>query len=215
MDFKNKTVAVIGLGNIGKTIARNLVKSGHSVILSARTLEHAQLLVKELGDLSSAEEVTQSIRDADIIVLAVWLKDIKEIIATNKELFVNKVVIDPSNPIKIDGSGNPQKIIGVNESSGEEIKRWLPASSKLIKALGTLAASLLSENAFSDPRNVLFYATSAQDVRLTAESLIQDIGYLPYYVGDITESIKLEVFGSLNGHVVNLDAANKLVKDSL
>ena len=48
MTTKSK-VAVIGLGNIGKTLAKNLVKGNRQVIIASRNLDDAQTLAHECG----------------------------------------------------------------------------------------------------------------------------------------------------------------------
>jgi len=43
------TTAIIGVGNIGKAVARHLVKGGERVILAGRDNSQADALAKELG----------------------------------------------------------------------------------------------------------------------------------------------------------------------
>ena len=52
----NSKVAVIGLGNIGKVVATNLIKANRPVVLASRKLEDAQTLAKEFGTLAIAAE---------------------------------------------------------------------------------------------------------------------------------------------------------------
>jgi predicted dinucleotide-binding enzyme len=96
------TTAIIGTGNIGGQVARHLVAGGERVVLAARDESHAAALANELGPLASAASVRQAIAGADVVVLAVWLDTTKELIAENGDLLHRKVVVDPSNPIKLD-----------------------------------------------------------------------------------------------------------------
>ena len=61
-------VAIIGLGNIGKTLAQNFVKGNRPVIIASRKLEDAKALAKELGTLATATETGEAIKNAEIIV---------------------------------------------------------------------------------------------------------------------------------------------------
>src|SRR6266540_3458097 len=99
------TTAIIGTGNIGGQVARHLVAGGEQVVLAARDESHAAALANELGPLASAASVRQAIAGADVVVLAVWLDTTKELIAENGDLLHGKVVVDPSNPIQLDGKG--------------------------------------------------------------------------------------------------------------
>jgi predicted dinucleotide-binding enzyme len=97
--------AIIGVGNICGSLARDLVNGGERVVLAAHNESNAQALAKELGELASATSVEKAITEADVVVFAVWLDTIKELIAEYGDLLKGKVVVDPSNPIAIDDKG--------------------------------------------------------------------------------------------------------------
>lgn len=209
-------IAVIGLGNIGKTVAANLVKSNRPVIIADRTLEKATAAAQTLGSLAKPVTIVEAIKEADIIVLAVWFSTIKELLGTYADELQGKIIIDPSNPIAADENGGFKKIIGEKESAGEIIASLLPANAKLVKALGTLGAASLSAAAFQQPANVIFYATDDTSINGVIEALIHDTGFDALRVGGIEQSIRIEVFGDLHeygalGKPVTLaQAENKL-----
>lgn len=192
-------VAVIGLGNIGKTIAQNLVKGNRPVIIASRELEDAKALAQELGTLSTAYETNEAIKNADIIVLSVWFNTIQEFFDQYRTELQGKIIIDPSNPIAPDENGGFKKIIGEKESAGQLNAAKLPQGAKLVKALGTLGAASLASAAFQSPEKfVLFYATDDTTVDNTVEQLIHDNGFDAVKVGGLDQSIRIEVFGDLH-----------------
>lgn len=197
METKLK-VAVIGLGNIGKVAAANLVKGSRAVIVADRTIEKAMAFAEELGALAQPMQISAAIKEADIIVMAVWFNAIKELLVTYAKELQGKIIIDPSNPIALDEKGGFKKIIGEKESAGEILSSLLPANAKLVKALGTLGAASLKNAAFQNPANVLFFATDDTGINAAAEQLIQDSGFEPVRVGGINQSIRIEVFGDLH-----------------
>lgn len=136
-----KKVAVIGLGNIGKVVAANLVKSNRPVIVASRTLESAQSYAQELGALATAVETVEAIKQADIVVLSVWFNTIQEFMKEYAAELVGKIIIDPSNPIAPDENGGFKKIIDEKESACEIILSLVPAGVKFAKALGWLFRS--------------------------------------------------------------------------
>src|SRR5216117_1394320 len=73
--------AIIGIGNIGVTLARHLVRGGEPVVLAAKDEANAAALAQELGDLARAASVEEAIAEADAVVFAVWLDTIKELTA--------------------------------------------------------------------------------------------------------------------------------------
>lgn len=214
---KKSTVAVIGLGNIGKVVAANLVKGNRPVIVADRKLEKATALAQQLGSLAKPMDIPAAIKEADIVVLAVWFNAIKEILSQYAGELRGKIVVDPSNPIAPDDKGGFKKIIGEKESAGETLAALLPPGAKLAKALGTLGAASLSNAAFQQPEAaVLFYATDDTGINGDIEQLIRDNGFEPVRAGGIDQSIRLEVFGELHefgalGKTVTLAEAQTIV----
>ncbi|HXB30720.1 MAG TPA: NAD(P)-binding domain-containing protein [Puia sp.] len=195
---QKSNVAVIGLGTLGTIVASNLVKGNRSVIIADRKLEKAKKLAQQLGNLAQPSEIPDAIKQADILVLAVWFNAIKELINTYAIELEGKIIIDPSNPIAPDEKGGFKKTIGENQSAGEILSSLLPKNAKLAKALGTLSGGSLASAAFLEPAKVLFYATDDTSIDADIEQLIQESGFTPLRVGGIDQSIRLEVFGDLH-----------------
>ena len=193
------TVAIIGLGKIGEIVAANLIKGRRPVILADRNLSKAKELAARLGSLTRPMEIPDAIREADIVLLAVWFDAIKELLVKYASGLRGKIIIDPSNPIAPDGKGGFVKTIGAKESAGQQIAELLPKDAKLVKAFSSLGAPSLAGAAFQQPeRAVLFYATDDAGVNTTVEALIQDSGFDALRIGGIDQSIRIEVFGDLH-----------------
>ena len=191
-------VAVIGLGNIGTAIATNFVKGNRSVIIADRSIEKANALAQQLGKLAKPAAIPDAIKEAGIIVFAVWFDAIKELFTTYSTALQGKIIIDPSNPIAPDEKGGFKKIIDKDQSAGEILSSLLPQNAKLVKALGTLGVASLSAAAFQQPANVLFYATDDAGINTDIAQLIHDAGFEAVRVGGIDQSIRIEVFGDLH-----------------
>ena len=61
------TTAIVGAGNIGRTIAGQLVPGGERVLLAAP--ETPDQLAQQLGDLATATTVPEAIDAADVVIL--------------------------------------------------------------------------------------------------------------------------------------------------
>ncbi len=194
-----KKVAVIGLGNIGKVVAANLVNGNRPVIIASRKFEDAKSLAQKLGDLATPAETLAAIKEADIIVLSVWFDTIKEFLSKYASELQGKIIVDPSNPIAPDDKGGFKKIIGEKESAGQFNASILPKGAKLAKVLGTLGAASLANAAFQKPEAAaLFYATDDTSINADIDQLIRDNGFEPLRVGGLDQSIRIEVFGDLH-----------------
>ncbi len=220
MNTSKTTVAVIGLGNIGKAIAKNLVRGNHSVILASRDIEKTKELAGQLGILATSKEISDAIKEADVIIPAIYFNALKDFIQTFSKELDGKIIIDVSNPIAPDGNGGFKKIINEQESAGKILSDLIPKNAKLIKAFGTLGAGSLLNSAFNEPdQKVLFYASDSTNSNQQIEELITSSGFVPFNVGGIDQSIKIEVFGDLHefgalGKTVTLAEAKSKISHS-
>ncbi len=199
MNTAKTTVAIIGLGNIGKALATNLVKGNHAVILASRDGEKTKELAGQLGNLATVKEIADAIQEADVIIPAMYFNALKEFFQTYSKELEGKIIVDVSNPIAPDGNGGFKKIIGQSESAGKILAELAPQNAKLIKAFGTLGAGSLLSAAFAEPnKKVLFYASDSTNSNQHIEELITHSGFVPFHVGGLDQSIRIEVFGDLH-----------------
>jgi predicted dinucleotide-binding enzyme len=211
------TTAIIGTGNIGGTLARQLVGRGESVVLAAKEEANAASLAQELGELARAASVEDAIAEADAVVFAVWLDTTKELIAKDARLLENKVVVDPSNPLGFDENGQMIRTLPEGQSAGSVVDALLPAGAHYAKAFGTLGADALASAANREPRAVLFYATDDDAAATTIERLIHAAGFEPLKAGGVADAGRIEMPGgdlhqaSLNGALLDLDEARAAV----
>jgi predicted dinucleotide-binding enzyme len=202
------TTAIIGVGNIGSALARHLVSGGEPVVLAANDESHAEALAEELGPRARAASVADAIAGADAVVFAVWLDTIKELIAKDARLLVNKVVVDPSNPLGFDENGQMMRTLPEGESAGSVVAALVPAGAHYVKAFGSLVADAFAGGANREPRVVLFYATDDDAGATAAERLIRAAGFEPLKVGGLADAGRIEVpGGDLQGRVLDLDEA--------
>ena len=206
--------AIVGVGNLGSTVARHLVAGDETVVLAAQDEGHAVGLAHELGPRAEAALVEDAIEVADVVVLALWLDQIKEFVPAQARLLENKIVVDPSNPIGFDESGGMIRTLPDGQSSGSIVAGLLPASTHYVKAFGTLGADSLASSANREPRRVaLFYATDDDVAAAAAERLIRAAGFDPVKAGGAAAAIRMEgpggdlSQGGLNGALLDLDQA--------
>jgi len=212
-----KTIAVIGLGNIGQVVAANLAKSNRSFIAADRNLEKAKALAAQWGATAHASDIASAVKDANMVILSIPFGTITDFMKQYAADLEGKVIIDPSNPIAPDEKGGFKKIIGANQSAGQINAAALPKNAKLVKALGTLAAGSLAASAYHKPEvTALFYATDDTTINAQVEELIADSGFAPVRIGGIDQSIRIEVFGDLHefgalGKTVNATEAKSKI----
>ena len=211
------TTAIIGVGNLGTSVARHLVDGEERVVLAARDESNAIALASELGELASATSVEKAITDADVVVFAVWFDTLKDLIAQHGDLLRGKVVVDPSNPVAQGTNGGFVRTLPDGQSSGSVVARLLPSEAHFVKAFGTLGAQSLASEANRTPRAVLFYATDDDQAAAAIERLISAAGFDPVKAGRVDAALRIETFGALhqfgglNGKVVDGSEARSAV----
>jgi predicted dinucleotide-binding enzyme len=213
----NLSTAIIGVGNLGSTVARLLVAADEVVVLAAQDKEHAQALANELGPNASATSVEDAIASADVVVLAVWLDQIKALVPEQAHLLENKTVVDPSNPIGFE-NGQLVRTLPADQSAASFVEALLPASARYVKAFGTLGADSLASAANRVPRRAtLFYATDDEEAAGTVERLIRAAGFDPLKAGPSADAGRLEgpdgdlSQGGLDGEIVDLNQARAAI----
>jgi predicted dinucleotide-binding enzyme len=211
------TVAIVGVGSIGSALARHLVRGGEAVVLVSKAESHPKALASELGKLARAASVEDAIRAADVVVFAVWLDTMRELIAQHAALLDGKVVVDPSNPIGFDESGQIVRTLPDGQSAGSVVAALLPANAHYVKAFGTLGADALATSADREPLAVLFYATDDDTATTAIERLIRAAEFEPVRAGGVGDAGRIEAPGGdlhqagLNGRILDRAEASAAV----
>jgi len=199
MAISDDTVAIIGTGNIGGTLAADLAAGGQDFVLAGRDEQAARKIAAGLGGHAEAVSVDEAVDRARVLVPAVWLDDFEQFIARYRDLLAGKVIIDPTNLVGPDGAGGYRKVIDEQESSGQLLAGLLPAGAHLVKAFGTLSAGSLAAASRREPdRAVLFYAADDDTAGDLVAGLIRAAGFDPVRVGGLDQSIRIEMFGDLH-----------------
>jgi 8-hydroxy-5-deazaflavin:NADPH oxidoreductase len=212
------TTAIIGVGNIGTALARHLVSGDETVVVAAKNAPNADALAQELGSPARSATVENAIADADAVVFALWLDDMKDVISQYASLLEGKVVIDPSNPLAFDATGQFSRSLPDDQWAGGVVTSLLPAGARYVKAFGTLSAEALAADANREPdRAVLFYATDDDEAAKTVERLIRAAGFDPLKAGGAVDAKRLEAPTgdlhqfALNGELVDLNQARAAI----
>jgi len=197
--ISDSTVAIIGAGTIGSTIAANFAAGGQDFLLAGRDADAARKIAADLDGHAEVVTVDEAVDRAGVLVVAVWLDDFKQFIAQYGPRLAGRVIVDPTNPVGPDGQGGYRKVIGQQESSGQILAGLLPSGAVLVKAFGTLSAPSLAAAARQEPdRAVLFYATDDDAAGALVAGLIRVAGFEPVRIGGLDQSIRIEMLGDLH-----------------
>src|SRR6201996_6697470 len=217
MTISDSTVAIIGTGTIGSTLAAEFAAGGQDFLLAGRDAGVAGKIAASTSGHAEAVSVDEAVQRGGVLGTAVWPGGVRRLIAQYGERLAGKVIVDPSNPVGPDGAGGYRKVIGDQESSGQILAGLLPPGTPLVKAFGALSAPSLAASSRQEPeRAVLFYAADDDAAGDLVANLIQAAGFDPVRVGGLNQSSRIEMFGDLHevgalGRVVTRAEALKAI----
>lgn len=183
------TVAILGLGNMGKGLAKRLAGKTE-LVLGTRDAEGNAEFAKSIG--ASATSFAAAAAAADIVFVALPYDAALDVAALPE--LAGKVVVDMSNPVTPDFSGLK---LGHTTSAAEEIQK-VAATSKVVKGFNTIFASLLSAPETATAAVPVFLAgDDAAAVDQVAE-IVKLAGFDVDKVGGLDGARLLEPVGMLN-----------------
>jgi predicted dinucleotide-binding enzyme len=187
-------ITLIGTGNMGSALAKQLTRAGHAVRITARDLAKAQALAAaHPGALAAAP--AEALAGSDVVIVATGYPDAVPALRSLGSL-AGKVVIDITNPLTADYMG---LTLGYDTSAAEEIAKAVPEA-EVVKAFNTLFAQVLADGPqFADGQvAAAFFAGDSERAKQTAKALIESLGYTPVDAGPLKNSRYLEPLAALN-----------------
>ncbi len=178
-------VAIIGAGNVGRSLATSFVSAGHQVRVSSATADSAAAVAAASGATAVATNEA-AVNGADIVVLAVPTASLIEVAKDLGSALDGKVVVDVTNRPTPDPSGAPQPI-----SLAEELQAAIP-NARVVKAFNTLFASRQADPTIDGTAVDGYVAADDEDARNLGLSLVESIGLRAIDAGPLAVARTLE-----------------------
>ena len=182
-------IGIIGSGNIGGNLGKHWAKAGHEVLFSSRHPDELQSLAREAGGTAKAMSVEKTFEaNADVYLLAVPFKAIDRLAELYAGEYGNKVIIDATNPYPERDGEMAQEVRDSNRNASEYTAMKF-GTAKTAKAFNTIYANDLKEMAFRDTDKLAIpFASQDEDSKMVTQKLIEDIGFDPVYIGDLSKT---------------------------
>ena len=186
-------VTIIGAGNMGRGLAKQLSAAGHQVTVTARDLDKATQLASEFSGVTAAPAAS-ALGNSNVVIVATGYANAAAALHALGDLS-GRVVIDITNPLTDDYMG---LTLGHTTSAAEEIAAAVPGA-QVVKAFNTVFAQVLAGGPELDGQQVpVYYATDSEQARQTVRVLIDSIGFKPVDAGPLKNARYLEPVGGLN-----------------
>lgn len=186
-------ITIIGAGNMGRALVKQLSGAGHQITVTARDLDKARQLASEFPRTAAAEAGSAVGADS-VVIVATGYNDAVPALQSLGDL-AGKIVIDITNPLTADYM---DLTIGHSTSAAEQIAAALPGA-LLVKAFNTVFAQVLAEGPQLAGKQVpVFYASDSERAGQTARALIESTGFTAIDAGPLKNARYLEPVGGLN-----------------
>lgn len=182
------SIGIVGAGNMGRSIATQLAKTGEDVTLTDRNPGKAEAVVDEIaGDGVRAGDVSDALA-SDVVVLALWYPGTTDFAGEHAAELDGKVVVDITNPLD---ESWIRLGIDPSTSSAELLAEQLPGS-RIVKAFNTTHAPPLAEGQVDDvPLDVLL-AGDDEAAKSQVSELVEAAGLRPIDAGRLDNARLLE-----------------------
>jgi predicted dinucleotide-binding enzyme len=185
------TVGIIGVGNIGGTVARLAVRAGYDVVVSnSRGPDTLAGLVAELGPRARAAVVTEAAAAGDLVVVSVPFKAFRDLPAAE---LAGKPVLDTGNYYPQRDGRHPELHAGTTTSS--ELVQGHLAGSRVVKVFNDIYWEHLRDlarPAGAADRSALTIAGDDADAKRAATDFLAAIGYDTVDIGTLADSWRVE-----------------------
>jgi NADPH-dependent F420 reductase len=184
-------IAIIGCGNVGKALAGASVKAGHTVTLSARSVEKAQAAAAETGARATSSNA-EAVAGAELVILAIPSAAAETAVADLGTALDGKVIVDATNRVN---RQDPGAVLD-GTSMAERIQSLAPKA-HVVKAFNYAFAVRQANPVIDGVHLDGFAAGDHEESKKKVLELALSIGFRPIDAGPLVMARALEAMALL------------------
>ena len=170
-------MAVLGTGDVGRSLAEGFARAGHRVVIAGRAAENAgvEAHVRDRG-LSAAvryQDFVSAAAECEIAVLCVSGAHAMAVAETVRDAMGDKILIDVTNPLEFPDGVNLRLSVSNDDSLSEQIQRALP-STRVVKTLNTVNSHVMAHPGELGEHHLMFVAGDDEAARGVVRGLLED-----------------------------------------
>lgn len=170
---------VLGSGNVGRSIASKLISLGHEVMIGSRSASNEKAIdwANNNGEGAKSGTFEQAAGFGEIIFIATLGTGVLNALQLAKpENFSGKTVIDITNPMDFSKGKTPTLFVGLTDSMGEQVQRFLPAS-QVVKTLNIVNCEVMVNPSLVPGDPDMFLCGNSAEAKEKVSSLLKDFGW--------------------------------------
>src|SRR4051812_24876790 len=171
-------IAVIGTGNVGRTLAQAFAAQGHDVVVGTRDPDETGKRDEWAGVQVALQPLETVAADADLVVNATnGQASLSALGQVGSDQLAGKLIVDVANPLDFSAGFPPTLTVKDTDSLAEQIQRAFPDAT-VVKALNTVNASVMVDPAtVGDGDTSIFVAGDDGDARKQVRGLLESLGW--------------------------------------
>ena len=199
-------IAVIGTGDVGRTLGTRFAEAGHSVYFGSRTPEadRVRALVSEAGENVAALTPPEAAAAAEFIVLAVPFGVAVDVLRSLGDT-AGEVVIDVTNP----PIGSEGRFARATDTSVAALLQAASPEAHVVKALNALAYGTMANPEVAGGTVTIPMAGNDEAAKAGVARLIADLGFESWDLGPIEyaeaieDMLMVRLYARLQGRAFN------------
>ncbi|MDX3924728.1 MAG: NAD(P)-binding domain-containing protein [Shinella sp.] len=193
-------IGILGSGLMGGKLGVLFARAGHDVVFSyARRFEKLEELAGRAGGTAAAGTVSDAVRNADAVLLAVHWSNIDDVLSRADDLD-GKTIVSCCVPLS---AANTELIVGLKDSGAELLARKVPEA-RIAAAFQTTPSEVLPkvfEMRRAAARANCVYCGDDRRAKAVAAGLVADVGFEPVDAGPLRIARYIEPFAMLTAQL--------------
>jgi len=182
MTTTTTSIAVLGAGRVGATLARGLAAAGHAVTLGVRDPDAHR---EHWADTSiPVTDVTTAVRTAELVVNATPGDTTLERMTSLRAELAGRVLLDVANATVRSANGLPGGLHYVDGSLGERLQAALPET-RVVKGLNTMLFSVMTAPEALDSPPTAFLSGDDAGAKALVRGVLETLGWHDEWIVDL------------------------------
>lgn len=175
------TIAILGSGRVGTTLARKLA-TAHDMTIGSRDPDKTSTNWE--GPSVKITDVAEAVQGASIVVNATpGVSSVERLGALSTEL-EGKILVDVSNAVERGEAGEPGGLFYPNSSLAEHLQRALPQT-RVVKTLNTMLFTVMVDPASLTTPATAFLSGDDEDAKGVVRDLLGGLGWTTEQILDL------------------------------
>ena len=169
-------MAVLGTGDVGRSLAEGFARAGHRVTIAGRAAENtaveSHFRERDLSEVVRYRDYSSAAADCEIAVLCVSGAHAMAVAETVRDAIGDKILIDVTNPLEFPDGVNLRLSVSNDDSLSEQIQRALP-STRVVKTLNTVNSHVMTHPGELGENHLMFVAGDDEAARGVVRGLLE------------------------------------------